>query len=451
MSQDPRPGGHLSAQLLGELARGDRTVAEVLDRGLAHLADLCPTCRQRLSKYGASWRPREPGRGLEAPAAALARARERLVDVSGELSEAPERVSELLSTASLPQALGVVASNPRFRTWGVAAHLAERARAGLDDAPRGAYRFALMAASASEHLPVERYGRGVVSSLQAQAGALLASASAITRDDLPAAETLLAAANAVARSASDPSLVRAELALSRMRLDLAAGTWDRAFRAHGQVELQTSEGGLAGHRLRGLLLLGRVLRAQGERRQALGTFRVLVQFAGASPAEEALARWGALEAAKTLCEMGRFDDALAQIDPAAQRPAPPAAGRWHALAGWVRGRALGGLGRIGAGVEALEGAWHELAAVGVGLEPLAAVVDLVELHARAGKLEEVTRLLERASRLHRASGLPRRGILVLGRLQAMAARGEIGSTGQVAGKTLLEPRPAPTEPSRRIH
>ena len=78
--------------------------------------------------------------------------------------------------------------------------------------------------------------------------------------------------------------MRAELALSRMRLDLAAGTWDR-------------------------------------------TFRVLVQFAGASPAQEALARWGALEAAKTLCEMGRFGDALAQIDPAAQRPAPPPARR----------------------------------------------------------------------------------------------------------------------------
>jgi tetratricopeptide (TPR) repeat protein len=446
MSSDLPTGGHLSAQLLDELARGERTAPEVLDRGLAHLAALCPTCRERLGEYGASWGPREPSRGLEVPAAALARAQERLVDVAGELSEAPGRVSELLSTASLPRALGVVAFNPRLSTWGVAAHLIERARAGLDDAPRAAYRTALLAASASGHVPVERYGRGV-----AQAGALLASASTITRDDLPVAETLLAAANGVARSASDPSLVRAELALSRMRLDLAAGTWDRAFRAHGQVERQTSEGGLAGHRLRGLLLLGRVLRAQGERRQALGTFRVLVQFAQASPAAEALARWGALEAAKTLSEMGRFDDALAQIDHAARRSTAPTARRWHALAGWVRGRALGGLGRTGAGVEALEGAWRALAAVGVGLEPLAAVVDLVELYVRASRPAEVTRLLERASRLHRASGLPRRGILVVGRLQAMAARGEIGSSGHLAVEALLKARPAPAALSRRIH
>lgn len=425
---------HVDAQLLKELARGERTSAEVLDRGLSHLASRCGECRRTLVDNPVEEILERLGPGL---GASIGRAKERFVDLARERAEAPERVTELLATGSLPEAISVLAANPRFQTWGVAGDLHERAVRSLEDAPRRAYGLSLLGVAAAEGLSKKRYGGGVVATEQAVATATLAGARVEVYADPAGAEALLSRANDIARSASDRSLVRAELALARMRLDLANGRRDAAVAAYEQVEAQTSRGGLTGQRLRGHLLLGRAHRGSGDWPRALGTFRMLAHFAKGNPADGDLVRWGVLEAARTLGEMGSFDEVLTELDKAPAENQTGEEGRGRGVGTWLRGRALSRLGRTSEAEIALEAAWQQLSGGGAGLEAAEVVIDLVELYREEGREEAVSDLLERAAVLYRVERPDRRVVAVLYGLQGAAARGELGGDGIWAAREVL--------------
>lgn len=412
---------HLSRELLESLARGEEDVEEVLSRGLAHLTTRCPECRQRLREY-----PLE--RILEGTGAAydagITRAKERVADLAREREEAPERVRDLLSEGDVPRVLAALAAVPRYQTWGLTTYLLERAEAGLEDAPREAYTTSLLASAAAEGLPKERYGSGVVATARVVAGAILATARVQREEDAAGAEGTLSRASLLAPAASDWTLVRAELALARMAIDLATGEWERPVRAFGQVELQAREGNLPGHRLRGLLYLGRAHRAAGERHRALSTFRVLALQAGRQAPYPHLSRWGTLEAARTFSELGRPEAALAELEklPAASvsREEP----RGPAVREWLRGRALWRLRRPTEAAPALEVAWRALLGCGSVREAVAALLDLVELHLEEGRGVEGEALLDRTRLLHGAGDVPQTLVAALFRLRRAAARGE---------------------------
>lgn len=449
MSSHSHAGDHLSAQLLEELARGERTTAEVLNQSLPHLASRCPVCRGTLEEYSIDTVVTRLSPGY---AASIARAKDRFADVARERAEAPERVAELLDTGGLPEALATLTGNPRFQTWGVAAYLLERAEAALEDAPRAAHACATLAIAAGEGLPRRRYGSGEAATIETVAVALLASARILAYRDVRGAEAVLVRANDVARAASDTTLTRAELALARMTIDLSAGEYERAIRAFGQVETQVARGGLPGHRLRALLLLGRAHRGAGDPHRALGSFRLLAQFASGQPRYWDLGRWGTLETSRSLCDLGRVEDALAELKNLAPEGVAGEGGRGHAVRDWLRGRALWRLGSLTVAVRALERAWSALLTTGTPLEAAAAALELAELHLGGDDAEAATDVLERAFAVFQAEGFPRWAAVRLLRLQRDVERGDLDRrTLAAVREELLAPNADPPEPPERVN
>lgn len=395
----------------------DQGLARTLEAALDHLARRCPTCRLELGRYP---RHRLLARAREDHAAALDHAKRRIRDLARERDEAPALLAELLALPTLPRAVATLAANPRFTTWGLASVLTDRAIGRLEDDPQASHCHALLATATADSLPADAYTPGLHATTRALARLALANTRLAAHHDLTGARRDIARAHAEAPNASDRPLVEADLALTRMRLDLATHDPQRARDAFGLIEPLTTRHALTDRHAQALLLLGHAHLGTGELHRALGTFRVLRSIAKTNPDLEPRARWASAEAAGVLCTLHRPEEALAETD-ALPRGADTTP-RWRGTLARTRARALRALGRTSEAQAALDAAREDLSTAGDVEAATLALLETLDLLIAEGRSADADNLLRNSPVLPPHQAPSHRSRVTLYRLQVSAGQ-----------------------------
>jgi tetratricopeptide (TPR) repeat protein len=171
---------------------------------LLHLCD-CGRCRRRLKQRT----PRHPGEtpGPEpCPPPELAgnpRALAFAAELAQERIEAPELVVELLRKP-MGERAGLLANEPRFRTWAVAELLAERSLATATRDSAGAEELGALALLLTTRLDAPFYGPEKIEDLRARAWSHIANARRVRSDLRGAEEAFSSAWGRLRRGTGDP-------------------------------------------------------------------------------------------------------------------------------------------------------------------------------------------------------------------------------------------------------
>jgi tetratricopeptide (TPR) repeat protein len=412
---------HLDPADLERLAdHPDETLPQTLEVALDHLARHCPTCRTVLDTYPRHQILDRAPTGQSAGTTAVAHAKRRIHDLAREREEAPALLAELLALPTLPRALATLTANPRFTTWGLASHLTDHAIDHLEDDPHGSHHHALLATATADSLPTDAYTPALRSTTRALARLALASTRLTAHHDLPAARRDIARAHEEAPNSSDRILVEIDLALARMRLDLATQDPQRARDAFGLIEPLTARHALAARHAQALLLLGRAHLGTGDLHGALGTFRVLRSITKANPDLDPLARWASVEAAGVLCTLHRPEEALTETDdlPRGADTTP----RWRGTLARTRARALRAVGRTSEAQAALETARQDLATAGDSQAATHALLEALDLLLTEGRTADADHLLRKTQVSYPRDRAHHRPLFALYRLQVSAGQ-----------------------------
>lgn len=385
---------HLNLDLLRAVSRGDRRAGDVSVISLAHLLELCPTCREAFE----AWR-RESGEGIATPPALreydrpFDRARERLGERTAqkacEADRARSLAEELLALSPEERQERVRRDPARFARPELADLLLTEARERLPGRSREAYALAVLAqttlqAGSDSSRRTELYARA----LAHQGNALR------VEGELKEAEPLLRTARFLLSFAEDgDALVRAEL-------DKFEGTLRRAQRQFDEAELllaravetyQGEERHLEAAQT--LLALAAVYRATDRLDDAVRIVQRVQDVFEDRGLERSL-----LLARHNLAfycqEAGRTDEARAIFERSQELyerfPEP-----WTQLRRmWLEGHLARGTGDSGRAEEAYRTVRDGFLRQGVGYDAALAALDLATLYAEQGRTGELKRLAE---------------------------------------------------------
>lgn len=385
---------HLNLELLRAIARGDRSAGELSVVSLAHLLELCPTCRSAFE----TWR-RESGEGvattpfLDEYDRPLERVRERLAATKRQASHEGSRVRELareLLELSSEERLERVRRDPtRFGCPDLADLLLTEAREHLPGRSRAAYSLAVLAQAALQTGPdttrrTEIYARALVH----QGNALRVQGS------LRQAEPLFRAARFLVRSVGGgDAFVRAEL-------DQFEGSLRRAQRRFDEAELLLARAVMTYHgddrHLEGaqtLLSLAAVYRATDRLDDAVKIVQC-VQDVFEDRGLERLLLLARHNLAFYCYEAGRIGEARAIFERSQSLyerfPEP-----WTQLRRlWLDGHLARAEGDAGAAEEAYRAVRDGFLRQGVGYDAALVALDLAVLYAEQGRTTELKRVAE---------------------------------------------------------
>ena len=381
-------GGRRLEQVLAHLRSGCRACEEELETLHAMLlvsppadppAAAVPAAapeKQRAERYGAAF---EAGRS-----AALSRASA----LKAERAAAAPVAASLLGTAGrlgvLPAGLPGAAV-----TWGLCEVLLERSAALRRDDPAGMVRAARLAVTVARRLEPRRYGRALLTDLQARAWAELGNAYRV-HDEIHKAERALArAAQLVGRGTGALGLA-ARVAELTASLRAHQRRFRDAFRELGLAEgLYERDGDPTG--------VGRVLVSKGLYSGYDGDLDGALLFLQRGldrldPEEDSQLRFLALHNI-ALCriEQGRFREArtdLFQMLPLYHQHA----GRMDWVRRrWLEGRIAAGLGELDKAERAFSAARADFAAAGLVFAAAITDLDLIGIWLRQGRTKEIYR------------------------------------------------------------
>lgn len=414
------PRRHLDPRLLERLLQGRISSAEARDLA-RHLMDSCPDCAQAADleadrgpdldlcperaragepepetspvPIAAASAPDGPEPGAEVDVS-FDRIRKRLEGtvslVFRQREEAPALLAEIERHPHERRRL-LIRNNPRFQTLALAELLLERAWAeGLEE-PAAGEELAALAVELVDQIDPVVFGDDVLNDLRGRSWAFRGNFRRIATD-FRAAEEAFHRAEVYLADGSGDLLEQARLYGFRATLCQHHSRFDEArelLRDALQIYLATEEEHLAG---RTLVKLGSAANDEGCYEEAI---QLLEEGLGRIDSEEEpRILWVARQnLAVSLLELGRFEEAAAQL-PTLRRMTAEHATRSDLLRlRWAEGRILVGLGHDARAEAAFLEVRKGFLDQGIGFDAAAVCLDLATLYLRLGRTAEIRGLV----------------------------------------------------------
>lgn len=358
---------------------------------LFHLCE-CERCRQRL-KSGPPRRPAGlPGSNPIPPTPPLPRDRRTLgfaAALAQERAEAPELFVELLRRPAGDR-VALVASDPRFRTWGVLELLIERSLATATRDAEAAEALAGLALRLADRLDDGFYGPASLEDLRARAWGSLANARRV-RSDLHGAEQAFSSASGHLRRGTQDPLEEAILLDLEGSLRRDQRRFSEAFALFRRAEVLFRTAGDLHRAGRSLVNLSTVHYFAGEIGKAISVLSRAVPLIDAEQEPRLL-----------LCAQHNLVDYLTIAGRIAEARQAYSATRvlyrdfaepWvQSRRKWVRARILRGLGKVELAESLFLRARDGFLAEGIPYDTALVSLELATLYAEHGRTADLRRL-----------------------------------------------------------
>lgn len=400
------PHKHLEPSLLERLLQGAISPSEAREL-VRHLTESCPECARIAGLETTTVAAAEVEASSPAVAAACSesrsgregeisfeRVRQRLEGTIGlvfrQREEAPALLAEL-ERHPLERQRILVCNNPRFQTLPLAELLLERSwTVGLGE-PAAGEDLAELADGLMDQIEPALFGGEVLNDLRARSWAYRGNFRRVATDFRGAEEAFRRAEALLVRGTGDILEqarlfgLRATLCFAQYRMDEAGELLEKAF----QIYLVTEEGHLAA---RTLIQMGLVAKGEGRLDRAMRLFEEGLETI--DPQEEPrLLLVGHHNLLGCLIELGRFEEAAAQL-PLVRRLTVDRATRTDLLnLRWREGHILQGLGHESRAEAAFLEVRKGFVELGIAYEAAFVSLDLATLYLRQGRTGEIRELV----------------------------------------------------------
>jgi hypothetical protein len=381
---------HPTPETLDRLLAGASTREESA-RILAHLADRCEACARHVR--GALARAGRPPGGPEAYdqafAGSLTRSAAGAAGIHAEQLEAAALWATIEGTPE-PRRGTLIASDPRYHTWPLAARfLAAAAETHWQDGP-GRVAACRLALAIAERLPEAAYPPGLTHDLVARALGSLAEALRLAHQPDAARAALRRAGLALKRGTGD-DLERAGLLRVGASLELASGQPGAAARLLRQAAATYQ---LYGDRHEEGRTIQKLALVVGHDDPALGADLAEQALELIDPVREPRCELAARHAlAWFLNDRGLGWEALDLLERTRPLYLVCRESQPRLTLPWLEARICRGLGRLDAAARGLAAVWHDFREAGFRRELTLVSLDLAEVYLAQEKARQASRLL----------------------------------------------------------
>jgi hypothetical protein len=381
---------HATPAMLDRLLAGAST-SEESTWVLAHLVGRCETCSRYVRGALARTAPLPSGPEAydQALAGSLARSSEGIAAVRAERLEAAALWATLEGTPE-PLRAKLIAGDPRFYTWALAARFLDAAAETHWQDSAGRLAACRLALAIAERLPEAAYPLGLTHDLEARALGSLADALRLAHQ-LNAAQAVLRQAGAALKRGTGDGLERAWLLRVGAGVEMAAGDPAEAARLLRQA---ASLYRLYGDHHEEGRTLGKLALVVGHDNPAQGAGLAQRALDLLDPAREPRCELAARHALVWfLNDCGLGWEALDLLERTRSRYLLCRESQPRLTLPWLEARICRSLGRLEAAERGLSAVWHDFREAGFRQELTLVILDLAEVYLAQGNARQAVRLL----------------------------------------------------------